>query len=230
MQVFWEESFLPYFSNRIEAGQRLAAALQGFQFKDGLVLAIPRGGVVVGYEVANNLNLPLDVIIPRKIGAPGNPELAIGAMTEDGTAILDEPLISYLNVTADYILRESENQKTEIRRRMHLYRKDAPYPDISGRDVIVVDDGIATGSTMKAALTSVKNKHAKTVTAAIPVGPPTTIEELKSQADQVICLYTPESFYAIGEFYDDFSQTSDDEVIYLLQRNRQSHVLESTQR
>ena len=221
---------MPFFSNRVEAGQRLAAALKKYSFVDGLVLAIPRGGVVVGYEVAQSLGLPLDVIIPRKIGAPSNPELAIGAMTEDGTAILDENLLSYLNVSPDYIERESETQKTEIQRRMRLYRQNAPYPNLNGRDIIVVDDGIATGSTMKAALASVKNMHAKSVTAAIPVGPPTTIEELKSQADRVVCLFMPESFYAIGEFYDDFAQTSDDEVIYLLQKNRETHVLEHAQR
>lgn len=221
---------MPYFSNRVEAGQRLAVALESFKFAKGLVLAIPRGGVLVGFEVAQKLGLPLDVIIPRKIGSPGNPELAIGAMTEDGTAILDESLMSYLQVNADYVLRESENQKAEIRRRMQLYRKNLPYPDFNGRDIIVVDDGIATGSTMKAALASVKNRGAKSVTAAIPVGPPTTIEELKSQADRVVCLFTPESFYAIGEFYDDFSQTDDDEVIYLLQKNRETHVLEHAQR
>jgi predicted phosphoribosyltransferase len=221
---------VPYFSNRIDAGQRLAQALKTQVFMDGLVLAIPRGGVVVGFEVAEMLGLPLDVIIPRKIGAPGNPELAIGAMTEDGTAILDENLMSYLNVPQNYVERESVNQKLEIQRRMQLYRQNEPYPNLKDRDVIVVDDGIATGATMKAALASVKNKGAKSVTAAVPVGPPSTIEELKRQADRVVCLYMPESFYAIGEFYDDFAQTNDYEVIDLLKRNRQSQVLKPAQR
>jgi putative phosphoribosyl transferase len=218
---------LPYFSNRVEAGQRLALTLKDASFVDGLVLAVPRGGVVVGFEVAQVLGFPLDVIIPRKIGAPGNPELAIGAMTEDGTAILDQNLVAYLNVPADYVERESETQKREIQRRMHLYRQNEPYPDFTDRDVIVVDDGIATGSTMKAALASVKNRHARTVTAAIPVGPPSAIDALKLQADRVVCLFTPESFYAIGEFYDDFAQTSDDEVIYLLKRNRERRILQA---
>ena len=221
---------MAFFANRVEAGQRLATALKDVTVKDGIVLAIPRGGVVVGYEVAEALNLPLDVIIPRKIGAPGNPELAIGAMTEDGTVILDEHLIAYMNVREDYVKRESENQRLEIERRMKLYRQNAPYPNLKGRDVIVVDDGIATGSTMKAALASVKNRGANTVVAAVPVGPPSTIEELKKQADRVVCLFTPESFYAIGEFYDDFSQTMDEEVIDLLKRNRQKHFLEPMQR
>jgi predicted phosphoribosyltransferase len=221
---------LPLFVDRVEAGKRLATALRDVPIKNGVVLAIPRGGVVVGYEVAEALNLPLDVIVPRKLGAPGNPEYAIGAMTEDGTVILDENAVEYLNVPQDYIERESANQKLEIQRRMRLYRKDAPYPDLKGRDVIVVDDGIATGSTMKAALASVRNCGANTVTAAIPVGPPSTIEALKKLADRVVCLFTPESFFAIGEFYDDFSQTSDDEVIYLLGKNREKHVLEPVQR
>jgi putative phosphoribosyl transferase len=220
---------LPIFLNRIDAGQRLAQALKTFSFVDGLVLAIPRGGVVVGFEVAEAMGLPLDVIIPRKIGAPGNPELAIGAMTEFGKAILDENLMVYLNVPHDYVERESETQKLEIQRRMQLYRQNEPYPNFEHRDVIVVDDGIATGATMKAALVSVKDKGAKSVTAAVPVGPPSTIDELKRQADRVVCLFMPESFYAIGEFYDDFTQTSDGEVVDLLRRNRERYALKPAQ-
>lgn len=221
---------MPLFTNRVEAGQRLASTLKHLSLRDAIVLAIPRGGVVIGFEVAETLGIPLDIIVPRKIGAPGNPEYAIGAMTEDGTVILDQNAVSYLDVPQDYIERESLAQKLEIKRRMHLYRQNRSYPNLKGRDVIVVDDGIATGSTMKAALASVKNSGARTVTAAIPVGPPLTIEQLKLLADQVVCLYTPESFYAIGEFYDDFSQTSDDEVIYLLKKNHEKHSLGSIKR
>ena len=162
---------MAYFADRVDAGKRLASALADFAGKNGLVLAIPRGGVVVGYEIAKAFNLPLDVIIPRKIGAPDNPELAVGAMTEDGTTILDDNLITYMGVTQDYIREESERQKQEIKRRLKLYRQDTPYPNLKGLDVIIVDDGIATGSTMKAALASVKNRDASTVTVAIPVGP-----------------------------------------------------------
>ena len=153
--------------------------LADFKGKNAIVLAIPRGGVVVGYEIAKALRLPLDVIIPRKIGAPDNPELAIGAVTEDGTIILDQNLVAYLGVSRDYIQEESERQKSEIERRLKVYRQNEPYPKLKGRDVIIVDDGIATGSTMKAALASVKNRGAKTVTVAVPVGPPSTIEELE---------------------------------------------------
>ena len=212
---------MAYFTDRVEAGKRLASALTDFAGKNGIVLAIPRGGVVVGYEIAKALSLPLDVIIPRKIGAPDNPELAIGAMTEDGTIILDDNLITHIGVQRDYIKAESERQKHEIERRLKLYRQNEPYPSLKGLDVIIVDDGIATGSTMKAALASVKNRGASTVTVAVPVGPPSTIKELKKQADRVVCLYAPEYFQAIGQFYTDFNQTTDEEVIQLLKQSKQ---------
>jgi putative phosphoribosyl transferase len=212
---------MAFFADRVDAGKRLTSALADFAGKNGIVLAIPRGGVVVGYEIAKALNLPLDVIIPRKIGAPNNPELAIGAMTEDGTIILDDRLVTYMGVTQEYIKEESERQKHEIERRLKLYRQDTPYPSLKGLEVILVDDGIATGSTMKAALASVKNRGAGTVTVAVPVSPPSTIKELKKQADKVVCLYTPEYFSAIGEFYRDFTQTTDEEVIQLLKLSRQ---------
>jgi putative phosphoribosyl transferase len=209
------------FADRVDAGRRLASALKTIVGADAIVLAIPRGGVVVGYEVAQALALPLDVIIPRKIGAPGNPELAIGAMTEDGTVLLDDNIIQYLQVSQEYIQEESAAQKLEIQRRLKLYRGDASYPALENRDVILVDDGIATGSTMKAALASVRNRKAKTVTIAIPVGPPSTIRELERKADHVVCLYTPEAFYAIGQFYENFTQTPDEEVTRLLKLNKQ---------
>jgi len=207
---------LKLFVDRVDAGRRLASALKGLADKDAIVLAIPRGGVVVGYEVAKALDLPLDVIIPRKIGAPGNPELAIGAMTEDGTVLLDNRLVEQLRVSEMYIRQESKAQKQEIKRRLKQYRGDVPYPSLENRKVILVDDGIATGSTMRAALASVRNRRAKTVVVAIPVGPPSTIRELEEAADRVVCLYTPEAFYAIGQFYEDFAQTQDEEVTRLL--------------
>jgi putative phosphoribosyl transferase len=213
---------MAFFVDRIDAGNRLASVQKDFSGKKGNVLAIPRGGVVVGSVIAKSLNLPLDVIIPRKIGAPDNPELAIGAVAEDGTAILDNNLISYLGVDREYVKEETEGQKKEIERRLKLYRQDTSYPILKGLDVIVVDDGIATGSTMKAALASVKNRGAASITVAVPVGPPSTIEELNKIADRVVCLYTPEYFQAIGQFYKDFSQTTDDEVIKLLSESKQN--------
>jgi len=219
---------MAFFSNRVDAGKRLASALNDFSGKNGIVLAIPRGGVVVGYVIAKELNLPLDVIIPRKIGAPDNPELAIGAVAEDGTAILSDNLITYIGVSREYIKEERERQKHEIERRLKLYRQDASYPNLKCLDVIVVDDGIATGSTMKAALASVKNRGAASVTVAVPVGTPSTIKELKIIADRVVCPYTFEFFQAIGQFYTDFSQTPDEEVIKLLQENKQNLTRKST--
>jgi len=207
---------MAYFNDRVEAGKKLSKALADFKGKNAIVLAIPRGGVVVGFEIASDLELPLDVIIPRKIGAPDNPELAIGAVAEDGTIILDNSLVAYLGVPKSFIQEESARQREEIKRRIKVYRPNDPSPNVKDLDVILVDDGIATGSTMKAALASVKNQGAKTVTVAVPVGPPSTIEELKKQADKVICLKTPEYFQAIGQFYLDFNQTSDEEVTELL--------------
>lgn len=188
--------------------------------KGAVVLAIPRGGVVVGFEVAHALNISLDLIIPRKIRAPDNPELAIGALTEDGTVILDDELVKYLQVSEEYVREESERQRLEIERRLKLYRGDAPYPSLKNREVVIVDDGIATGSTMKAAVASVRMRGAKTILVAVPVGPFSSIEELKREADNVICLYTPEPFHAIGQFYEDFTQTSDEEVRRLLMLSR----------
>jgi putative phosphoribosyl transferase len=214
--VLKEREKVVLFADRGDAGKHLASALRDLVDKDDIVLAIPRGGVVVGYEIAKTLGLPLDVIIPRKIGAPSQPELAIGAMTEDGTVLLDERLVERLQVSDYYIKEESAAQKLEIQRRLKLYRGDVPYPSLANRDVILVDDGIATGSTMKAALASVRIRGAKTVVVAIPVGPPSTIRELEEKADHVVCLYTPEPFYAIGQFYRDFTQTSDEEVTRLL--------------
>ncbi len=213
---------MTYFVDRVDAGKRLAAALKGFAVGNGVVLAVPRGGVVVGYEIAEALDLPLDVIVPRKLGSPGNSELAIGAVAEDGSVVLDSSLVAYLDVSQEYIAEESERQRREIERRQSVYRQGMEPRQIAGKDVIVVDDGIATGSTMKAALASVRNQGAKSVTVAIPVGPPSTIEELKKMADRVICLYTPEYFQAIGQFYQDFSQTTDEEVIDLLKKCKQN--------
>jgi predicted phosphoribosyltransferase len=212
---------MAYFSDRVDAGKRLAAALTDFRGKESVVLAIPRGGVVVAYQIAEALDLPLDVIIPHKLGAPDNPELAIGAVAEDGSAVLDKQLIAYLGVDNRYIEQEKQRQREEIERRLKVYRQSMAQRELKGKDVIVVDDGIATGSTMKAALLSVKNQGAKSVTVAIPVGPPSTIEELKRFADRVICLYTPEYFQAIGQFYNDFNQTTDEKVIELLKKCRQ---------
>ena len=206
---------MKFFKNRVDAGRQLAATLTKVS-EDAIVLAVPRGGVVVGFEVAKAFGVLLDVVIARKIGAPENSELAIGAVAEDGTAILDDRLVKMLQVSEDYISEEVERQKAEIKRRLLRYRGNVPYPSLVNREVIVVDDGVATGSTLKAALMSIRKKGAKSVAVAVPVGPLDTIREMKKMADRVVCLQTPEPFYAIGEFYEDFEQTEDEEVIKLL--------------
>ena len=201
--------------NRTDAGKKLAIALKGIS-KKAVILAVPRGGVVVGYEVAKELGVPLDIFITKKIGAPNNPELAIGAVAEDGTLLLDESLVEMLGVPQGYIEEEVERQKIEIKRRLKSYRGNVPNPEVAGREVVLVDDGVATGSTLKAALRSLRKQGAKPLVVAVPVGPLDTVNALKREADRVVCLFTPEPFYAIGEFYEDFDQTSDEEVTKLL--------------
>ena len=208
------------FANRVEAGRKLASELKNTR-KSAIVLAVPRGGVVVGFEVATALLIPLDIVITKKIGAPGNPELAIGAVAEDGTYFVDERIAEMAGASQSYIKQEVERQKTEIKRRLKSYRGEAPNPNVQNREVIVVDDGVATGSTLKAALRSLRKLGAKPLTVAIPVGPPDTISKLQAEADRVVCLHTPEPFYAIGEFYVDFEQTSDEEVKDLLRRAKE---------
>jgi putative phosphoribosyl transferase len=214
---------LDILKDRVEAGKRLASAVKSVG-KDAIILGVPRGGVVVGFEVAQALCVPLDIIVTKKIGAPENPELAIGAVAEDGTYILDEDILRQIYVPKEYIAEEVERQKQEIQRRLIRYRGDVPYPTLKNREVVVIDDGVATGSTLKAALRLLRGKGAKTVVVAVPVGPPETIRELRKLADRVVVLFTPEPFYAIGQFYVDFSQTSDKEVIELLRRNREKQA------
>jgi putative phosphoribosyl transferase len=207
--------------DRVNAGKQLAKALKTAG-KDAIVLAVPRGGVVVGFEVAKALGIPLDLIVTKKIGAPDNPELAMGAVAEDGTFILDDDVVRQVLVPKGYVEDEVKRMRAEIQRRLVRYRGSVPYPNLKNREIIVVDDGVATGSTLKAALRLLRGKGARSVTIAVPVGPPDTIRELEKLADRVVCLQTPALFYAIGQFYEDFSQTSDEEVIELLKRSRKS--------
>ena len=181
------------------------------------MLAIPRGGVIVGYEVAAALNVPLDVIIPRKIGAPGQPELAIGAIGDD-ISVLDEQAIRYLDVSEKYIQEEIERQQREIERRWRAYRGDRPFPDVKGKTVILVDDGIATGSTTMAAARALRKKNPGKLVLAVPVAPPDSVERLKPEVDELITLEMPEPFFAVGSWYEEFEQTTDVEVVDLLHR------------
>lgn len=208
------------FQDRVEAGRLLADVLERYRGPDTLVLGVPRGGVVVAAEVARALNAPLDVVIARKIGAPLQPELAIGAVVSgDHLRLLDQHAIQYLRVPAQYIEQETARQFEEISRRMQLYRGDRPLPEIGGRTVIVIDDGIATGYTLRAALAGLRRLQPARLIVAVPVAPPSTAEEMRHHADEVICLETPEPFMAVGAWYEDFDQTSDAEVKHLLARS-----------
>jgi len=206
------------FRDRREAGEQLSAALRVYRDRRPHVLAIPRGGVLVGYEVAVALRAPLDVVVPRKLRAPGNPELAIGAVAHDGSVYLDEALVAALRVTDDYLQAEIAEQSVEVKRRMLLYRGDRPPPSLSGMVAVVVDDGIATGSTMIAALRAVRAMRPAWLVVAIPVAPADGVHRLHAEADDVVCLHRPPVFYAVGQFYENFAQTTDEEVVALLRR------------
>jgi len=211
------------FQDRVEAGRLLAAELKEIgPVKDGVVVAIPRGGVVVGAEVAKALDIPIDVIVPRKIGAPFNPEVAVGAVTEDGTTIFDERALRLLGLTRESLDDAVKVQLAEIARRTQLYRSGKDPLPLEGKTVILIDDGVATGYTTLAALRSVKNARPARVVLAVPVAPPDTAEMLSGEVDEMICLLTPEPFYAVGQFYRRFDQTTDEEVIALLARRRRA--------
>jgi len=210
------------FENRQRAGAELAQAMSGLKGTDSIVLAIPRGGVVVGYEVASALGLELDVIVPRKIPAPGQEELAIGAVASwgDHERILDEHSVRFLGVSEDYIQRQVQIQLVEVNRRLQAYRGTTDPPNVARRNVILVDDGIATGYTTRAAAVALRKLGAARLILAVPVGPPDSVEMLRPFVDELICLRTPTPFTAVGYWYHDFRQVSDSEVIELLERAR----------
>lgn len=205
------------FEDRIDAGERLAEALKEYAGPDTVVLGIPRGGVIVAEVVARSLGVPLDVVVPRKVGAPGNPELGLGAVAP-GVRVLDPWLIGRLGVTEEYLEREIAAEEAETVRRLRAYRGDRPPLDLSGKTAIVVDDGVATGGTAVAAIRWARAQGAGTVVLAVPVAPPQTMERLRHEADRVVALATPEPFFAVGEWYRRFDQTSDEEVIAALGR------------
>ncbi len=208
------------YQSRIDAGKGLSSRL--LQYKDKhnvIVLALPRGGVVTGYEIARTLNVPLDVLIVRKLGFPGQPELAVGAVAETGTVVLNEEIIATGGVSENFLKREIELQKGELARRVDIYRAGNRLPDLTGMTVILVDDGVATGATIKAAISSIKKESVAKLVVALPVGPPETVSVLRQMVDDIICLETPPGFMAVGQYYLDFKQVSDDEVVDLLRKS-----------
>ena len=210
------------FLDRVEAGQKLAEKLLKYKDMGPIVLAIPRGGVVVASEVASALSCRLDLVIPRKIGAPNNPELAVGALAKEGAVILNEELTKSLNISPDYLREEIEKQVIEIKRRRQKYLGDRSSLDLRGKTVILVDDGLATGYTSLAAIKAVREDKPEKIVLAVPVAPREAIERLKNEVDELICLETPELFFAVGQFYYDFSQTTDEQVAEILTRHHQN--------
>lgn len=206
--------------DREDAGIRLADALSAYkEEEETIVIGLPRGGVVVAYEVARTLNLPLDVTVPRKIGAPMNPEFAIGAITETGEGIFHDTVISDLRITEDYLKEAVAHEREVAKKRLALFRKGNPPRDLRGKTVLIVDDGLATGATMQAAIASIKKEGAKKIVVAVPVAPIDTAAEIEELVDELVCLSTPAEFHAIGQFYQTFGQTSDDEVVEILSRD-----------
>ena len=211
------------FRNRRDAGERLAAALDKYKERRPVVLALPRGGVPVAAEVATRLDAPLDLILVRKIGVPIHPELAMGAVADGGTptVVRNEEVIRMAGVDKESFKRVQDRELQEIERRRRSYLGDRPRLDVAGRVVIVVDDGVATGATTRAALRSVANQTPSALVLAVPVAPPDVASTLRREVDELVCLETPEDFYAIGTYYDDFRQVSDDDVRRLLAEHRQ---------
>ena len=207
------------FADRRDAGRRLARALAHLAGTPGLlVLALPRGGVPVAYEVARALDAELDLMLVRKLGTPGQPELAMGAIASGGVEVLNPRVVAALGIPDALIRETARREYRELKRREHAYRGDRPPPAIEGRTVILVDDGLATGSTMRAAVQALKTQNPARIVVAVPVAPPDTLAALAEEVDEAVALLTPDHFAAVGQWYHDFSQTSDQEVIDLLQK------------
>lgn len=214
-----------FFEDRRDAGRKLAAALGDYaDTPDLLVLALPRGGVPVAYEVAREFDAELDVLVVRKLGVPGQPEFAMGALASGGFWVLDEDLVRTLGITPGQIETVVAAERAELERREQLYRHGCPPLHVRGRTVLVIDDGLATGASMKAALKSLRAQGAGRVVVAVPVAPPDTVRVLRGLADDVVCVYTPQAFRAVGIHYRHFAQTQDAEVRQLLEAGRGAHA------
>ena len=219
------------FRDRREAGRFLARELAAYANRpDVIVLALPRGGVPVGYEIAQALHAPLDVFLVRKLGVPGHEEYAMGAIASGGVSVLNEEVVQRLGISPYPIETLAAREQRELERRERAYRGERPPPEVSGRTVILVDDGLATGASMQAAVLALRRLQPARIVVAVPVAAPETCEQLREIADEVVCATTPEPFYAVGLWYEDFSQTSDEEVRALLaqaeeaRKGEQSHA------
>lgn len=211
--------FKKVFKNRKEAAKKLAKALGKYKGRaDTVVLGLLRGGIIPAYEVAKSIEAPLDFVILRKIGAPEDPEFAIGAITEDDVVVLDSEAVSDHKITQEYIDETAAAEKKEVSRRLGIYRKDYPKLDLKDRIAIIIDDGIATGTTIRAAIKSARARGAKKVIVAVPVCPTESLTSLKNDTDKLICIYPSDMLFAVGAFYDDFPQVEDKEVLRILKK------------
>ena len=211
------EAFL---EDRAEAGRLLAARLAGYGYEDPIVLALPRGGVPVGAEVSRSLGAPLDIFIARKLGAPKQPELGIGAVAQGGVLVLNERIVRALGLPEEHVRKAAEEELREVERRLRLLRGNRSEPSVEGRTVILVDDGLATGATARAAVLALGERGPGRLVLAVPVCPPRTADLLRPEVDELVVLATPEDFYAVGSFYGNFEQVTDEEVVRLLELAR----------
>ena len=209
------------FRDRVEAGDVLAGQLGHYAGRDDvLVLALPRGGVPVAARVARALGAPLDVFVVRKLGVPGQEELAMGALASGHVRVLNEEVVNSFGITESIIEAVAEEERVELERRERLYRGDAPFPAVGDKTIVLIDDGVATGSTMRAAVAALRRQHPNRIIVAVPVAPPSTCEILRSEADEVVTVATPEPFYAVGQWYKVFDQTPDWQVRDLYERSK----------
>ncbi|MGB6169667.1 MAG: phosphoribosyltransferase [Geitlerinemataceae cyanobacterium] len=214
------------FTNRTEAGRRLAHKLIAYANRSNvLVLALPRGGVPVAFEVAKALNLPLDICLVRKLGVPGHLELAMGAIAQGGSIVLNKDIIQWRRISQGEIDRVVEKERREIERRDRRYRGSRSLPHLSDRTLILIDDGIATGSTVRAAISTLKRQQPASIIVAVPVAPPSICQELSSEVDRVVCLHQPTHLCSVSLWYDDFSQTTDEEVCSLLAKASRATIV-----
>ena len=206
------------FRDRSEAGRILAEKLAAYANRpDVLVLALPRGGVPVGFEVARALNVPLDIFLVRKLGVPGHEELAMGAIASGGVRVLNDDVVRHLRIPDEIIVTVAKKEQQELERRESAYRGDRASPEIRDRTIILIDDGLATGSTMRAAAEALRKQQPDKVIVAVPIASPETCDEFRTEVDEIVCARTPQPFYSVGIWYEDFSQTSDEEVRDLLE-------------
>jgi len=210
----------PPFEDRRDAGRQLAGKLSGFMDERPVVFALPRGGVPVGYEISRSLRAPLDVFVSRKLGAPGQPEFGIGAVAAGGVRVLNQDVLRRLGIPDDYVERITARETAEVSRRLRYFRGDRPEPEVRGRTAILVDDGLATGVTARAAVEALRRRRPRRLVLAAPVCAAQTAEQFKSRVDELVCLESPSDLGAIGFWYRNFEQTSDEEVVELLERAR----------